>query len=80
MPKFIGPYVIVKLHPETSTYVVNLPDELATKQIHTTFHVSKLCVCEPNDKVQFPKHNSKFFYNSGLPQEDEWLVNLIISH
>ena len=42
MPLFVGPYRVNKASPETSHYQLNLPDELADRQIHPTFHVSRL--------------------------------------
>jgi hypothetical protein len=80
MPKYIGPYPIIKSHPESSSYTVNLPDELASKALHATFHVSKLRPHEPNDEVLFPNRDTKFFYDFGAPHEDEWLVDAITSH
>ena len=80
MPLFVGPYRVNKASPDTSHYQLNLPDELADRQIHPTFHVSKLRAHEPNDDIAFPKRDTKFFYDFGAPDENEWLVRAILDH
>ena len=37
-PKYVGPYRVVKAHPETSNYTLELPDELVKRRFHPTFH------------------------------------------
>ncbi|KZV64355.1 hypothetical protein PENSPDRAFT_588588 [Peniophora sp. CONT] len=80
MPKYIGPYRIERAHAEASAYQVDLPEDLATRRIYPTFHVSKLRRHEPNDDRLFPARDSKFFYDFGAPHEDEWLIDEIVGH
>lgn len=40
LPKYIGPYKIIQVMPETSNYTLKLPPELASRGIRPVFHVS----------------------------------------
>ena len=42
IPKFIGPYKVQVAHPETSTYTLELPEDLRKRKLNPTFHVSLL--------------------------------------
>lgn len=37
-PKYVGPYRIVSAHVRTSTYTLELPEELRRRRVHPTFH------------------------------------------
>jgi len=80
MPKFVGPYRVLESHPATSTYKLALPEGLAKRRIHPTFHVSKLRRCEKNDDKLFPHREAKVWYDFGDDDEEEWLVDAIIGH
>ncbi|VDB90260.1 unnamed protein product, partial [Peniophora sp. CBMAI 1063] len=80
VPPWVGPYLVIGEHKETSTYTLNLPDELAQRQLHPTFHVSKLRPAEPNDEKLFPKRDLKFIYDFGAPDENELFVERIVTH
>ena len=79
-PRFIGPYTIVRSHPETSHYTLQLPDELRRRRIHPTFHISRLRPWEPNDDDLFPSRQAPVFYDLGLDAEEEYEVDEIIVH
>lgn len=79
-PKYIGPFEIVKAFPNTSNYELKLSQELIARRIHPRFHVSLLRHHESNDDALFPSCESKHFYDFGMPDDDEWLVDEIISH
>ncbi|KAF7783245.1 hypothetical protein Agabi119p4_2621 [Agaricus bisporus var. burnettii] len=51
MPRFDGPFQIVKAHPESSSYTLSLPPSAT---FHPTFHVSQLRRFIPNDDTAFP--------------------------
>jgi hypothetical protein len=50
-PCFDGPYVIVKTHPEASTYMLHLPN---SPNVFPTYHVSELILHIRNDAKLFP--------------------------
>ena len=79
-PKYIGPYKVTEAFPDTSNYVLELPDELVARRVYPKFHVSLLRPHEPNDDSLFPSRESKRFYDFGMPDDDEWLVDEIIGH
>lgn len=54
MPRNDGPYVITDLHPETSTYTLDLPNSL---NIYPTFHASELSPYKENDSTLFPSRD-----------------------
>ncbi|KAJ3576874.1 hypothetical protein NP233_g105 [Leucocoprinus birnbaumii] len=51
MPRYDGPFQVLKAHPETSSYTLKLPTH---SRIHPTFHVSQLKRFVPNDNALFP--------------------------
>ncbi|TFY52450.1 hypothetical protein EVJ58_g10012 [Rhodofomes roseus] len=50
-PRYDGPYPVKEAHPESSTYVLDLPDWM---NIHPTFHTSELKAHNANDAQLFP--------------------------
>ncbi len=80
LPKFIGPYEIVRAHPATSNYTLKLPPALAQRGIHPTFHVSRLRPHEPNDETLFPHREAEAFYDFGDDPDREYLVDDILAH
>jgi hypothetical protein len=79
-PKYIGPFRVTKALPDSSNYELELSEELKARRIHPRFHVSLLRPFEPNDDTLFPGRESKQFYNFGMPDDDEWLVDEIMGH
>jgi hypothetical protein len=79
-PKFIGPYVISMAHPETSTYTLELSEDLRRRHNHPTFHSSLLRAYKPNDEVIFPSREANRFYDFGMPDDQEWYVEEIKTH
>ena len=80
VPKFVGPYKITKALPSTSNYTLELPEELAKRQVHLKFHVSLLRPHYPNDDVLFPNRMKAEPYDFGTPEDAEWYVNEIVRH
>lgn len=80
LPKFIGPYRIVRARPDTSTYTLELPAALTARGIFPTFHVSRLRPYEPNDEVLFPHREVEVFYDFGDDPEREFVVDGIVAH
>ena len=40
LPKFIRPYLVLDTNPKVSTYRLDLPVKMKTRNIHPVFHVS----------------------------------------
>ena len=79
-PKYIGPFRVTGAFPESSDYDLELSSELKARRIHPRFHASLLRPYEANDDSLFPKRETKRFYDFGMPDEDEWLVDEIFGH
>jgi hypothetical protein len=76
MPRFNGPFLVIKVFPEKSVYTLDLPNE---PNHFPTFHASLLQKFIPNDDNLFPSR--------ALPQpgpvvtdngEEEWFINHIL--
>ena len=80
VPKFMGPYKVSKAIPTTSNYELDLPPELAKRQVHPRFHVGLLRPHYPNDNVLFPNRKRAEPYDFGTPEEAEWFVDEIVGH
>ena len=80
VPKYIGPYKVLKAYPGTSNYKLELPDDLAKRGIHPMFHISRLRRHEANDSSLFPHRDVQVYYDLGTPEETEWLVDEIVDH
>jgi hypothetical protein len=79
-PKFIGPFRVIESSPSHSTYKLELPMELTARRIHPRFHVSLLRPHQPNNDDIFPSREVGRFYDFGMPKNQEWMVEAIISH
>ena len=80
LPKFIGPYKIVDANALTSTYELELSTELKSRGIHPRFHSSVLRPFVGNDESLFPHREPKMFYDFGMPDNTEWLVDDVVGH
>ena len=80
VPKFVGPYKVMKAIPSSSNYVLELPPELAKRRICPKFHVSLLRPHHANDDVLFPNRKKADAYNFGAPEGAKWYVDEIVSH
>ena len=80
LPKFVGPYKILKANPHSSNYELELPEELTRRRIHPNFHVSLLRPHYPNDDVLFPSRSTPDTYDFGALDDAEWYVDEIVAH
>ena len=80
VPKYIGPYKVVKAHNEASTVTLELPPVLVAQWISPTFHMGLVWKFFANNDKLFPKWDAKSFYDFGQDDEQEWLVEEITSH
>ena len=76
MPRFDGPYHVVKSHPTKSTYTLDLPNEL---NCFLTFHSSLLHPFFTNDNDLLPSCSLPML---GLVMtadgEEEWMIEQIL--
>ena len=80
VPKYIGPYKVVKAHNEASTVTFKPPLVLVAWRISPTFHTGLIQKFIMNNNKLFPKQLVKSFYDFGQDNEQEWLVKEITSH
>ena len=80
MPKFIGPYKILKVMNESSNLTLELPQEFKDRKINPTFHTNLVRLYIKNDDILFPKRDTKVFYDFGNDKDQEWLIKEIIAH
>jgi hypothetical protein len=57
-----------------------LPKELKDRRIYPKFHVRRLRKHEPNDDSLFPHRDPKTYYDFGIPDKSEWLIDEIVAH
>ena len=80
MPKFIGPYKILKAMNESSNVTLELPQEFKDRKINPTFHTNLVRPYIKNDDILFPKRDTEVFYDFGNDKDQEWLVEEILAH
>lgn len=80
VPKFIGPYEVLRVIAGKSAYELKLPPELERQRIHPVFHITKLRPYTPNDDDLFPGREARKFYDFGNDPDDEWVVSAITDH
>ena len=80
LPKFSGPYKVVKTHTATSTVTLELLPELMAWWVHLTFHVSLLRAHIPNNNARFPHYDTKAYYDFRAADKPEWFVDEILAH
>ena len=79
-PKYVGPFPVLEAHPDTGTYLLDIPEDLRRRRVHPMFNVSLLKPHEPNDELLFPAREVKRFYDFGMPDDLEWQVDEIVGH
>ena len=65
MPKFIGPYKILKAMNDSSNVMLELPQEFKDRKINPTFHTNLVQPYIKNDDILFPKRDTKVYYDFG---------------
>lgn len=78
IPKFMGPYKILKDFNNNS-FRIELPSNLNARGVHNVFHAEKLRIHHPNDDRLFP---GRLDTQLGTAESDEaeWAVDKILSH
>ena len=80
MPKFIGPYKILKVMNESLNIMLELPQEFKDRKINPTFHTNLVQPYIKNNDLLFPKRDTKVYYDFGNDEDQEWLVEEILAH
>ena len=80
LPKFIGPFPITRVDKHTSNYQLELPSEMKSRHIRNRFHADRLRPCLENDDTLFPGREAKYYYDYGIPEDEEWYVDAIVGH
>jgi hypothetical protein len=80
LPKYIGPFKVLDARPEVSSYEIDLPTQLRSRNLHSRFHQSKLRAHSANDDALFPHRETYPYYDYGTPDNQEWLVDEILAH
>ena len=78
IPKFVGPYRILKDFKNAS-FQLELPPHLKKRGVHNVFHSSLLRIHVPNDDRLFPGRMDTQIIGEGV-RDDEWAVDCIKSH
>jgi uncharacterized protein YuzE len=77
LDRYVGPFKIIRAHPETSTYKLELP---ANYKIHPTFHARLLKAAVPNDPELFPEREPARPGPAFPDDEDEYEIEKILDH
>jgi hypothetical protein len=80
LPKYVGPYKVLQVFPNSSNYELELPSELQCQRLHQHFHVSLLRPHHANDDALFPNRHYPDPYNFGAPDNAKWYVEEIMAH
>ena len=80
MPKFIGPYKILKAMNKSSNVTLEPPQEFKNRKINPTFHMNLVRPYIKNSDILFPKRDTKVFYDFGNDEDQEWLIEEILAH
>jgi hypothetical protein len=79
VPKYIGPYKVLKVLVPGTSYRLELPDELKARGVHNAFHASLLRVYVANCDTRFPGRQLEQLAAFGMADE-QWEVDRIKSH
>jgi len=79
VPKFVGPYKILKDFGNQS-FAVELPAQLKWHGVHDVFHASLLRIHVPNDDRLLPECLNSQLGSNGVVAEPEWAVDRILEH
>jgi len=78
--KFVGPWKVLRVWPDTSTYELDLPTALRERRIHPIFHISLLRLYNALNNTLFPNWIQPEPYDFGAEDNQEWFVDEIIGH
>ena len=79
VPKFIGPYKILKDFKNQS-FLIDLPSHLKQRGVHNVFHAALLRIHVPNDDQLFPGRMDTQLSPVAGQSEGEWAIEKILAH
>jgi hypothetical protein len=53
---------------------------MKSRHIRNRFHADRLRPFLENDETSFPGREAKFYYDYGVPEDEEWYVDAIVGH
>ena len=65
MPRFLGPYRVLKVMNDSLNVTIELPPELRDRRISPTLHTNLVKPYVKNNDVLFPKREAKLYYDFG---------------
>ena len=77
MPRFLGPYKVIKAMNDSLNVTLELPPELIDWRISPTFHTNLVRPYVKNNNILFPKREAKSYYDFGNNDKQEWFVDEI---
>ena len=69
MPKFIGPYKILKVMNSSLNITLELPQEFKDRRINPTFLTNLVRPYIKNDDILCPKRDTKVYYDFGNDED-----------
>ena len=80
MPRFLGPYRVLKAMNDSFNVTIELLPELKDGRISPTFHTNLVQPYVKNNDILLLKREAKSYYNFCNNDEQEWFVNKILAH
>ena len=80
MPRFLGPYKVLKAMNDSSNVTIELLPELKYGRTSPMFHTNLVWPCVKNNNILFPKREVKSYYNFGSNSKQERFVDEILAH
>ena len=80
MPKFVGPYKVLKVKNNSLNVTLELPQEFRDRRINPTVHTNLVRPYIKNNGILFPKRDTKVYYDFGNNEDQEWLIEEILAH
>ena len=80
MPRFLGPYKVLKVMNDSSNVTLELPPELKDRRISPTFHTNLVRPYVTNNDILFPKREARSYYDIGNNDKQEWFIDEILAH
>ena len=78
MPRFLGPYKVIKATNDSSNVTLELLPELKDRRISPMFHTDLVRPYVKNNDILFPKREAKSYYDFGNNDKQEWFIDEIL--